>query len=178
MMSSDILPLESRNLSSGLAKRTLKNLDFIKHAVGTGDVHFVTQVVNSLLALLVFPVEKEQQFFKTFANIKFKDPSDLSTITATITKHLPVPSLQVAVFARCEDLATFFRKIRNAVSHKNLEFSGDADSRFPAAVTITLRDRPSKKGIPPPFDWEISMTVEDLEELSRFVAKEIIDQGL
>jgi hypothetical protein len=50
-MVSPLPPLESRALSSGLAKRTLKNLDFIKNA-RSNEVHPVTQVVNSLLSLL------------------------------------------------------------------------------------------------------------------------------
>jgi len=52
--------LNQRNMSSGLAQRTLRNLDFIKKGTRTANVHAVTQVVNSLLALLVFPVEKEK----------------------------------------------------------------------------------------------------------------------
>jgi len=50
-MVSPLPPLESPALSSGLAKRTLKNLDFMKNA-RSDEVHPVTQVVNSLLSLL------------------------------------------------------------------------------------------------------------------------------
>jgi len=65
-MSSPLPPLESRTLSSGLARRTLKNLDFIKTA-SSMEVHPVTQVVNSLLGLLVFPIEKEKLLFGIFS---------------------------------------------------------------------------------------------------------------
>src|SRR5713101_8137333 len=77
-MASPLPPLESRTLSSGLARRTLKNLDFIKKNASSTEAHPVTQVVNSLLGLLVFPVEKEKLFLATFSKVKFKDPSNLS----------------------------------------------------------------------------------------------------
>jgi HEPN pEK499 p136 len=169
-------PLEPRSLSSGLAQRTLTNLDFIKKASSTEDIHPVTQVVNSLLSLLVFPVEKEREFFETFEGVQFEDPSDLEGIQAELIEHLSVPSLQITLFARCLNLSDFFKKIRNAVSHKHLEFAGDSDSRVLKAVTVTLKDRLPKPQAP--FDWEISMTAEDLEHLSRFVAQKIIDASL
>src|SRR6266404_4374021 len=108
MESSELPPLESRKLSSGLAKRTLKNLDFIKKATGDSDVHAVTQVVNSLLALLVFPVEKEKIFFARFSNVKFRDSSNLSLIRTMLIEELSIPSLEVARFGKCEDLGKFF----------------------------------------------------------------------
>ncbi len=63
-MASPLPQLESRTMSSGLARRTLKNLDFIKKNASSTEVHPVTQVVNSLLSLLVFPVEKEEEFLR------------------------------------------------------------------------------------------------------------------
>lgn len=168
-------PLEPRNMSSGLAKRTLKNLDFIKNAALAGeDVHPVTQAVNSLLGLLVFPVEKEKNFLAALRDVKFDDHSDLQGVCVTLTKHLPVPSLRVTQFEKCKDLGCFFVRVRNAISHKHLEFSGDSDSRVLADVQVTLKDRQEGR----PFNWEITMNAEDLERLSRYVAKRVIDQGL
>ena len=31
---------------------------------------------------------------------------------------------------------------------------------------------------PSDFDWEVTMTAEDLEKLSRYIADEVIKQGL
>jgi hypothetical protein len=162
-------------MSSGLAQRTIKNLDFIKNAQGAG-VHPVTQVINSLLGLLVFPVEKEESFLATFAHVQFPDPSDLAVIQTTLIEHFSVPSLHVEQFEHCKDLSVCFKKIRNAISHKHLEFSGNPDSRILREVTVTLKDRlPAKQGKPAePFHWEIRMNAEDLEKLSRYVAEKII----
>lgn len=179
-MESPLPPLESRKLLSGLARRTLKNLDFIKKNASSMEVHAVTQVVNSLLGLLVFPVaekeksEKEKKFFAPFRKVKFKNGSNLSNVRALLIEHLSVNSLQVAKFGNCEDLGKFFDRVRNAVSHKHLEFGPDPDSRILADVTVTLKDCfPGK-----PFDWEISMTAEDLEKLSRYIADKVIGLGL
>jgi hypothetical protein len=180
-MASTLPPLEPRNITSGLAKRTLKNLDFIHKAFrDKEDVHPVTQAVNSLLGLLVFPVEKEKKFFEKFSHVKFDDSSDLRGICTTLTEHLPVPSLKVTKFERCPDLGEFFRKVRNAVSHKNLEFSNTdpdkPDSKSLAEVLIKLRDQPFRRGEPSgPVDWEITVTAEDLEKLSRYVANKVIE---
>jgi hypothetical protein len=49
----------SRGDALGFAQRTKKNLAFIEEAArGHKDVHVVTQVVNSLLGLVVFPWER------------------------------------------------------------------------------------------------------------------------
>ncbi|MGA3043388.1 MAG: HEPN family nuclease [Bryobacteraceae bacterium] len=167
-------------MSSGIARRTLKNLDFIKKNACRADVHPVTQVVNSLLSLLVFPVAKDKALFASFEKkLRFEDPSDPSGVCAALIQELSVPSLQVAKVGRCKGLGSFFRRLRNAVSHKNLEFSGtDPDSRTLAAVMVTLRDCPYPKGKPGPVDWEITLTAEDLEKLSRYVADDVIRQGL
>jgi hypothetical protein len=168
-------PLESRTLSSGLARRTLRNLDFIINASHKAHVHPVTQVVNSLLGLLVFPVEREQSFLAMFSHVQFNDASNLADVRDTVIQHLGLSSLRVVKFGRCEDLGKFLKRLRNAIAHKYLEFSGDPDSRVLADVTITLKDR---KGASAPFDWEIALTAQDLERLIRCVGKRIIDEGL
>jgi len=51
--------MNPRNDAVGLAERTRKNLVYIETAFVAGaDVHVITQVVNSLLGLVVFPWER------------------------------------------------------------------------------------------------------------------------
>jgi hypothetical protein len=171
--------VSARQKTSGLAQRTLKNLHYLEQAQSDGaDVHIVTQVVNSLLALLVFPLAKEPIFFDPYRAISLPSsvcPSgpDAAQICATINATVSVPSLQVRSFDRCPDLATFFKKIRNAISHKNVDF--DSDSLSLAAVHVTLRDRLNDAA---PFDWEILMTAEDLRTIALYVGDEIVRQSL
>jgi hypothetical protein len=168
-----------RQKTSGLAQRTLKNLYHLEQAQRDGaDVHIVTQVVNSLLALLVFPLAKEPIFFDPLRALSLPSsvyPSDSETaqICATINATVSVPSLQVRSFDRCPDVAAFFKKVRNAISHKNIEF--DSDSLSLTAVRITFKDRLNEAA---PFDWEITMTAEDLRTIALYVGNEIVRQGL
>src|SRR5580698_4097693 len=54
-----VMPLTARNQISGFAAKTRKNLDFIISSRANGaDVHEVTQLMLSLLGLIVFPKEK------------------------------------------------------------------------------------------------------------------------
>lgn len=130
----------TRTKTSGLAERTLKNLMFLESAQREGkDVHVVTQIVNSLLALLVFPVERETLFFGQWETILLTPPM----IREQINTVVPIPSLEVIRFGDCANVARFFRRIRNALSHKNIEFS--SDSLNPSEVIITLQDKPPKK---------------------------------
>jgi hypothetical protein len=166
--------LQARNRSSGFAQRTLKNLDFVKRRTEQCDVHLVTQVINSLLGLLVFPFGEEEAFFKEFRHLSLSSV-DLDVVRDALKATLPIPSLTVTKFGRCKDVTGFFRRLRNAIAHKGIKFFGDPDSRFPAEVVVVLRDRRNKDA---PYDWEISMTAQDLEELSRYIAERIIEKNL
>ncbi len=83
--------------------------------------------------------------------------------------------LSVVKFENCANVGRFFKRVRNAIVHKNLTFGPDPDSKVLADVTVVLRDRPREGS---DFDWEISMTAEDLEKLARFVAEKVINLGL
>lgn len=52
------------------ASRTLKNLQFLESAREAGaDVHVVTQLVNSLLGFVVFPLELRQELFRALKEL-------------------------------------------------------------------------------------------------------------
>ena len=165
-------PLNPRHLTSGLAQRTIKNLDFIVKAHASGaDVHVATQTVNSLLGLLVFPYEKEKKYFKPFKRMRLGNPPNFQAFAPHVFP--PLPSLEVTQFQNCGNVQRFFGRLRNAIAHRLLEFSSDSHDLH--AVRITMRDRPKKDE---PIDWEISMSVEDLGRLCRYVADRVIQQHL
>jgi len=70
-------------------------------------------------------------------------------------------------------MATFFRRIRNALSHKNIEF--DSDSLVLSDVTVTLKDR---KQPTMPFNWEVAMTAQDLRAVGVYLGNEIVAKCL
>jgi len=157
--------IESRNLSTGLAKRTIKNLRFIYAAHEHGlDVHVVTQVINSLLSLLVFPLEKEAAFFDSFTSVALGDPPDFSMVTIALPGFPSLPSLQVREFGACKNVKRFLKRLRNAVSHRRIEFS--SESHDLAAVTLCLTDALPNQ----PIDWDISLSAFDLLQLSAFTS--------
>jgi hypothetical protein len=126
--------LESRSLSTGLAQRTIKNLEFMRRAHENGeDVHIVTQVVNSLL----FP--------------------DLT-------------SLRVRQFECCENLSDFFRHLRNAISHRRIEFSSESHDLH--EVMLRLTDGRSCT------NWDIDLSAHDLLTLCMYISDEIVRQIL
>jgi hypothetical protein len=168
----DSFPLESRNLNAGIAVRTLKNLDFLKQAFDRGeDVHVVVQSLNSLLGLLVFPVQKERdtQLFRQLRSVRLFPPDYFLSVREAFHDFPLLPSLTIAQFGNCNNLGRFFTRIRNAIAHRHLEFS--TDSRILSDEIITMRDKPSEKA---PVDWEIRMNGEDLEALGRYIANLLI----
>jgi HEPN pEK499 p136 len=180
-MPSPLVPLQSRTISTGLAQRTLKNLDFIQQAYAAGqtEVHVVTQVMNSLLGLLVFPIKDEFQI--PLKAVRLTDPPDFQAVRQRLPAFPVLPSLTVSMFGNCSTLSRFFERLRNAISHKNLTFSGDPDSRCLTNVMLTFQDRKRRKRGQKQneaFDWEITMNGEDLEKLIRYVGEDIIDRQL
>gem|GEM_PF-2501661 len=167
-------PLESRNLSTGIARRTLKNLDFIKQAYLKGkDVHAVVQTVNSLLGLLMFPIEKEIEFFRALEPVTLNPPDYFLNVRQALPEFPLLPSLEILQLQKCTNLSRFFKRLRNAIAHRNLSFSND--SRDLATEIITLKDRKNEYA---PFDWEIRISAEDMERLSRYVSQRVIDENL
>jgi hypothetical protein len=168
----NLYPLSPRAISTGLAQRTIKNLLFIKHAYENGnDVHVVTQVVNSLLCLLVFPVEKEEQFFYSFGSVPLINPPDFQAVSKCLPGFPSIPSLTIYQFEASKNLRRFFKRLRNAIAHRRLEFSGD--ERDLAEVLIDFQDATDSD-----VDWHITLSAQDLMELSFYIANEIIDQRL
>ncbi|WP_415403950.1 HEPN family nuclease [Tateyamaria sp. SN3-11] len=116
----------SRNDPFGFALRTRKNLDAILHAHKRGeDVHPVTQVVSSLVGIVVFPWNhdpigehiKDRRLADVFPNSEFKLTVDLGKINT---------------------IGQLWRTIRNAVSHRRVVFSND--SRELNEVEVTFFD--------------------------------------
>jgi hypothetical protein len=163
--------LESRSLSTGLAQRTIKNLEFMRRAHENGEnVHIVTQVVNSLLCLLVFPQQKEKDFFEAFESVTLRSPLDLGAAHDTVPGFPDLTSLRVRQFECCEHLSDFFRHLRNAISHRRIEFSSDSHDLH--EVMLRLTDGRSCT------NWDIDLSAHDLLTLCMYISDEIVRQIL
>lgn len=119
----------SRNESLYFAQRTRTNLAFIKNAFDAGEeVHVVTQLVNSLLGLVVFPWEKS--FYKR----------------AKETSLEGWPKWSVTL-GKCVTLEDLIEHLRNGIAHMDIEFS--SDDRQLDKVKITVRNRYKRTSIQP-----------------------------
>jgi hypothetical protein len=124
--------MPSRNETEGFAKRTRRNLDFILAAHRQHeDVHVVTQVVLSLLGLVVFPFERiiKSSNYRWFL-------ADLEAQGWPHWTYLDGSEPPT-------DLATLMTHLRHATAHSNVSFS--SDSRYLAEVTITFMNRLPKR---------------------------------
>jgi hypothetical protein len=128
--------MNPRNDALGLAERTRKNLTHMEAAfAGGADVRLITQVVNSLLGLIVFPGAALRGQRRGCA--------------AAASCHQGWPSWEI-VRGSADTLGQLVRCLRNAAAHGHIQFP--SDSRQLSEVVIGLqtigRARPTRTGLP------------------------------
>jgi hypothetical protein len=139
--------MEYKHLVKDFARRTKSNLVFLESRAGDPDfeVFEVTQLVNSMLGLLVFPKEA---FFRHLP------PTPLSELAK---KGWPAISL-LEGDPPCRDLRTLIRYLRNSVAHFNLEFTSDGHVLTGLKVWNTTPDRTT-------VVWKAVLSLQDLRLL-------------
>ena len=124
------------------ARYTRSNLECIESASASGnrDAHQVTQLMLSLLGLIVFPWARDlPQSFES----------------------LPVECVSGGMNWQMKKgkrgtLKEFGRRLRNAVAHRRVEFSSDSGDFD--QVHITFEDKPNNQ----PIDWIATINAGDL----------------
>ena len=140
----------------GFAQNVRKNLNFIMKERSEGkDVHEVTQLVISLLGLIVFTREYEP--------LKNVESLPLETLEQDGWPHWEI------VMDEKRD-TTSLRKLnwhlRNAVSHRRIEFS--SDDRDMNNVQIEFKDALPQRGAKP--NWHAKIFAGDLKQFcDRFL---------
>ena len=150
-----VMILKGRNHPKGIgiAQRTRKNLEYIKSQVDSGneEVHLVTQLVNSLLGLIVVPQEKE--LADRTQQLKLQELEEKGWPEWDITKGK----------AKTQTLGRLIWRIRNATAHGRFIFSGPSDSPNLWEVILTVEDGPRpEKGKPWKATWRASIGGEAL----------------
>ncbi len=141
-------------LVSDFAQRTKANLDLVEKHAASGAPHIafeVTQLVNSMLGLLVFP---QQRWF---------DRIPRTPLTQLIANGWP--SITVYGSVPDDDLRGLSRYLRNAISHCNVEFLSDG---FGDIGGLRIWNTPPRKVEP---DWKAQLSIQAL----RFIALQFID---
>ena len=150
----------SRNDALGFAQRTRRNLEFLEGAYADGqDVHVVTQLINSLLGLVVMPTER-----KVLSRMHELHLADLY-------QH-GWPHWQILI-GSSDTLAELTTKLRNAAAHSNVHFS--SDSREPTEVEIEAWNFRRKEDKNP--NWRARITAPDLR-LFCFRLTDLIEQTI
>jgi len=138
------------HLVKDFALRTQKNLHALRNLQASdpkSEVYEVTQLINSMLGLLVFP---QQRYV---ANIPKVPLSNLAN------QGWAVPKI-VGDYPQVENLNQLVRFLRNAVAHFNLKFLSDSDGRIRG---LEVWNKDARRQV----TWKAELTVEDIEKISQ-----------
>jgi hypothetical protein len=137
------MPYAARNEILEFAAHTRRNLDHVLRVAGEADLHPVTQIIVSMVGLVVFPVEK------LFEEVVRKKP--LAELTGWPPWNISLGE------AQCRTLGELATRLRNAVSHRHILFS--SDSREPSEVVIEFEDYKPSATVP---HWRADISADEL----------------
>lgn len=137
------------------ARRTAANLQSIRTIRNQGNVppvFEVTQLVNSMLGLLVFPQQR------------YIDSIPETPISELANNGWPIPVL-VGDYPQVPNLRQLVRMLRNAITHCNLEFEAGDCNEIEGLKVWNTDPRTGK------VTWRARLTVNDLDVITtKFVA--------
>ena len=142
--------MEYTNLVRDFAQRTLANLEAIEAVVvndANAEVFEVTQLVNSMLGLLVFP---QQRFF---------DSIPATPVDELRRRGWPIP-IMMGSPPNADSLRDLMRCLRNGISHCNIEFTSDGKQ----LTGVRIWNYPPRSRIK---NWEALLGLSELRQLAR-----------
>ena len=148
----------SRNDAIEIARRTERNLRYIKSEFDCrgedSPVHVVTQLMNSLLGLVILPRERYLEVANETA--KLRELATQGWPEWKITK------------GKADTLGQLTWHVRNAAAHGRIAFS--SDSRYLHEVMITVED---SRGKGKSIYWRAEIKGDDLYEFCLRFAKHV-----
>lgn len=138
------------DLISDFAARTLRNLDFVQERVRTGDksLYDVTQLWNSLLGLIVLPLETDKS---RIPGVPMAELESKGWPRLTANGH------------HSDSLHNLVKNLRNAVAHANVTFVAGPDRQI-GSVKMWNEYPPGR------VRWKGRATVEELDRFVRLLA--------
>lgn len=148
------LKMEYKQIVRDFVERTRVNLAHIENSLSEGDeVYEVTQLVNSLLGLLVFP---EQRYFYQIPE------TPLNQLEKQGWPKIKV----VGEYPPANDLREQMRYLRNSIAHFNLRFLTNEKSEISGIRVWNINPRKESR----PKTWEAKISLDDLRKLvNKFV---------
>lgn len=137
-------------LVKDFATRTRKNLETIrelKDSDAEGEIYEVTQLINSLLGLLVFP---RQEFMTAIPRTSLSDLEEAGWSIPTVVGSGP----------QVTDLNQLVSYLRHAISHFNLRFLDDGNNKI-AGLEVWNENPPGNE------IWRAQLTLDELENICK-----------
>ena len=144
--------MEYKDAVKDFVARTKKNLETLRRLQEENpglEIYEFTQLVNSLLGLLVFP---QQRYVNKIPAIP---------LSKLFAKGWPIPQV-VGDFPQAKDLNQLVRYLRNAIAHFNIEFTVDEHSQL-NGLKIWNENHGTTT-------WKAQLSLAEIEELTyRFI---------
>lgn len=149
--------MEYKNLIIDFTERTKMNLTYIEEMVNKNPalgIYEITQLINSLLGLLVFPFEEYKR-----ENLIIPD----KTIDTMEAEGWKVPKV-VGDFPQVQDLKELIRYLRNSVAHFNIKFLTDENQQISGLKVWNINPKTEI------MYWNAELSVSDLRDnVFRFI---------
>lgn len=142
--------MEYKNVVRDFAERTRKNLDMLRRLQNENpdlEIYEVTQLVNSLLGLLVFP---QQSYFNSIPETPLEELVD---------QGWPVPEV-IGPYPQAKDLKELVRYLRNGIAHFNIKFQVDGSGEISG---LELWNRPPRGKI----NWRARYSLDEVELITE-----------
>lgn len=140
------------DLVRDFATRTRKNLYALRELQRTNPdvrVYEVTQLINSLLGLLVFPQQR------------YIDRIEALPLEELVSRGWPIPQV-IGEYPQVEDLNQLVRYLRNSIAHCNLEIVSDGYGEIRGLKVWNTRAGR--------VTWKAQLSTDDIEKIGeRFI---------
>jgi hypothetical protein len=153
--------MDYQHIVRDFVERTRINLAHIEEVLSEGEeVYKVTQLVNSLLGLLVFP---EQHYFHQIPKTPLHELEKQGWPRINVVGEYPPAT----------DLRELMRYLRNSIAHFNMRFL--KDERAEISGLRVWNENPYIKGHP--ITWKADISLDDLRMLVNKFVDLILDEG-
>jgi len=136
------------DLVKDFAYRTRVNLNALRElqkANPKADIYEVTQLINSMLGLLVFP---QQRFIDSIPQIPLQELESEGWSIPVVEGNYP----------QVDDLRELVRYLRNAIAHCNLEFLDDGHGEIAGLRVWNMRGGRRT--------WAAKLSISDIEKIA------------
>lgn len=153
--------MEYHSLVRDFAARTRANLDVLRKLQRSQkeiEVYEVTQLINSMLGLLVFP---EQRYLSRIPQIPLRELTD---------RGWPIPKI-IGDYPQVRDLKALIKYLRNAIAHCNVRFVSNESRQIIGLQVWNIPPRGNKP------NWKAELSLADIEKITDKFVQLLLDEN-